>query len=123
MSKGTNRTTVRIPHEMEVEIQALIKRSEFTRNEGPHTITSVILSAIKEKLRHMERSRKSRKRRKSKNDFQACEECLRHVGEIGEDYPGSVTYCPDGSVVVICWQCLVNVGPFAPNEKLDDGDS
>jgi hypothetical protein len=94
------------------EIQEVIQRSETTRFEGQWSLTGLILSGIKEKLRHMERSRKSRRNRKQKVKLPVkliCEECDK---EIVRQDGGQFTLTPEGVWFVQCWPCYLLCGPF-----------
>lgn len=66
MSKGTKIITLRLPSILEDAIDAAIaQRNEVTKQE-PWTRTAFFLTAIREKLSHMERSRKSSRKRQTK---------------------------------------------------------
>jgi hypothetical protein len=120
MSRGTNRTTVRIPSELETSLQEIIERSELYRHEGPHNMTSLILASVKEKIAHMERSRKSRKSRKPQfklDLWQVCEEC-REVFPI--KMGGSIAFLPDGGKLVCCALCSDRVDRFAEQVRHSD---
>jgi hypothetical protein len=114
MSKGTPRVTLRVPEELRSALQEVIDRSELFRAAGAWDTTSLILQAVKDKLNHMERSRRSRRKSKLTSTLERkviCENCsLQFLAE----EPGSITICPDGSRVAVCWDCLIRVGPFAP---------
>lgn len=114
MSKGTPRTTIRIPPELEAQLMAEIERSETTRFDGPWNLTSIILAGVKEKLRHLRAGRKEggrKKREKTKGSHFYCEQCTEGLSNTDS---GSVTLCPDGTFVAVCWLCLLQVGPFRP---------
>lgn len=62
-SKGTPVYTLRIPNELAAEIETTInRRNIYTLNEPWHW-SGFVLTAIREKLNHMERSRRAKKRK------------------------------------------------------------
>ena len=67
MGKGTQVYSLRIPADLMQEVKDTIDRSHETRAGEPWTITAFILTAIREKLNHMERSRRSGRRRPTDN--------------------------------------------------------
>jgi hypothetical protein len=64
MSAGTPIVTFRLPSDVAEEVEAIIRRSVTRRKAEPWTRTAFILSAIREKLDKLERSRKSSRKRK-----------------------------------------------------------
>jgi hypothetical protein len=64
MSIGTPIATLRIPREIRSQIDAAIDRSKGCRKEGDYTLTTWIIAAIQEKLRHTERRKKQQEKRK-----------------------------------------------------------
>lgn len=58
-SRGSPICPIRIPAALLLEMEQLIKASNERRKGEPWTRTSFILTAIREKLYKMERSRKS----------------------------------------------------------------
>lgn len=70
MSRGTWVTTLRIPDKLRNEMYLTIEqRNLFTRGE-PWTTTGFILSAIREKIDKMSRSRRGRASKKAPVDEQ-----------------------------------------------------
>jgi hypothetical protein len=64
MSQGSPHVHVRVPREL---LLALVTESQgsFSRRRGrPHNPTSFVQDAIREKIAHMQRSRKPRKRKR-----------------------------------------------------------
>jgi hypothetical protein len=63
MSKGSPIVPIRFADaELLAQIDAAVDSSVINRKDEPWTRTSFILSAVREKLAHMERARKSRKK-------------------------------------------------------------
>lgn len=65
MSKGTPIVALRLARHIIEEIDRQCEASVQVRLEGPHTRTSWILEAIRQKLSHQARARKSSQRRKT----------------------------------------------------------
>lgn len=57
MSAGTPITTLRIPTELKAIIEEKIESANRNRKLEPYNLTTWILVAINEKLKHLERSR------------------------------------------------------------------
>lgn len=64
--RGSKIVPVRIPEQLLGEIQAAIARVEFSRDKGPHTMTSWILEACQQKLDHLARAKASKRSRVKK---------------------------------------------------------
>lgn len=63
MAKGTPVVPVRISDEMMMEVEEAIRSRNAVAFDAPWTVSDFIRKAIREKLSHMERSRRSRVRR------------------------------------------------------------
>jgi len=61
MSKGTPITTLRIPVELEVEMDLAIRSANWHSRIEPYTKTAWILAAIREKISHNKRSKGRKK--------------------------------------------------------------
>lgn len=61
MSQGSPITSIRFPPELLAEVLRVIIRSEDTRKEGPWTLSSFVLQAVKDKLAHQARGRRCRR--------------------------------------------------------------
>lgn len=60
MSLGTPITCLRIPAELDAKIMAALDGANVNRVEEPYNKTTWILAAIREKLSHLERSRRKK---------------------------------------------------------------
>lgn len=65
MSLGTKIVPVRVPPGLLEQIDQAVSASQDLRFEGGHTRSSWIIHAIRQKLAHMERSRKPRRAKAS----------------------------------------------------------
>jgi hypothetical protein len=61
MSKGSRIIGVRVPKELEVQVEESVKNSKTYRFKGPHTLSSWIIAAIEEKLAHQRRSNRKKR--------------------------------------------------------------
>jgi hypothetical protein len=123
MSRGTPVVSFRLPPDLEQQLKEVMDRSETTRLAGPWTLSALIVSGIKEKLRHLEAGRRSRKRLTKARGPQGalvCEECL---CQMTLDHAGQFTNDPVLGWVICCWDCLVKVGPFKPVPSPNEVDS
>lgn len=62
MSKGSPVIPCRFPADLLAQVDQTIRRSQDTRAGEPWNRTTFILQAVRDKLNHMERSRRPRKR-------------------------------------------------------------
>jgi hypothetical protein len=60
--KGSKIIPVRFPAEELAAVEAYLKESESTRSGEPWTISTFIKKAVREKLDHIQRSRKSKRK-------------------------------------------------------------
>jgi len=93
MSKGNPIVPIRIERPILMEMEAVIRKRNENSPNAPWTRTSFIVTAILEKIMHMERSRKKRKRKSKspKQDSIADGGVLHHGPRDAEFWEGIVS--------------------------------
>lgn len=63
MAKGSQICPVRIPEDLLRELTTAIRRRNAVSADAPHNRSTFILAAVRDKLKHMARSRRTRSRK------------------------------------------------------------